>query len=187
MFRLELTQSVVYKNKIVFGCIVLLFLASLVLLIFSQDKRSYEKTQQQIGLLASAVRSHYAWQPHYWGLSNEQALQKKIVPQTLLNNNKIMSALGRPLLIGADLSGTPVPSGDREFMISVPNLSKKSCEKLILLPLSDNIGLGLLKIVVENNHQLHTFEWGGENPLPIQAQAAQNICAQQNNIGFVFN
>lgn len=186
MFELKPIWTIIYKNKIVSASVVVLLLACLIILFAPPGKYSYEKTQQQIGALANAVRTYYARQPHYWGLSNKTALQKNLAPKNLLRNNKIMCALGRELLIGSDSKGSPVSPGGREFMISIPDLGQKSCKQLVLIPLSENISLGLLKIVIENNSVQHTFEWGGGNPLPIQAQAAQNACAKQNIISFVF-
>ena len=174
------------QNKIVLLCLVVLLLACLILIFAQTGESGFQKTQQQIETLASNVRSYYAQKPNYWGLSNAVALENGIVPKSMSRKGKIISALGKELFVGGDAQGNPVSIGSREFAISVSDVGNAACRSLATAPLNESFKLGLIRLTIKNNQQVQTFEWGGENALPITKAKALEICSQANTLSWFF-
>ena len=174
------------QNKIVAACLAILLLACLILIFVQTGESGFQKTQQQIETLAGNVRSYYVQKPNYWGLSNAVALEKGIVPKNMNRNGKIISALGKELFVGGDTEGNPVSIGNREFAISIADVGTAACRSLATAPLNDFFKLGLIRLTIKNNKQEQTFEWGGENPLPISKAKAIEVCSQANTLSWFF-
>lgn len=186
MITINLPKIRNYQNKYVlaFGIAILAFL--LLILLWPSAQKSFEKTQIQVESLAESIRQHYNRQPNYWGLDTATALQKGIIEPQMNRNGKIISALGKELLIGGDSLGNAVSIGSREFVVTIPEISAKACRYLAAAPMSDSFKAGLLKIVISTDNQTQTFEWGGENTLPIDKEKAAEICGKTNALSWFF-
>ena len=174
------------QNKVVLACLVVLLLLCLILIFAQTGESGFQKTQQQTEARAGHVRSYYAQKPNYWGLDNTEALEKGIVPKKMNRNGKIISALGKELFVGGDAQGNPVSIGSREFAISIVDVGTAACRSLATAPLNDFFKLGLIRLTIKNNQQEQTFEWGGENVLPVTKAKALEICSQANTLSWFF-
>ena len=93
----------------------------------------------------------------------------------MLHHDKVISAIGREVILGQDADGNMVMPGQRNFMITIPNLSKTACVAMLSHPFKKEEHLGLLKIMLAVSDKTETFEWGGSNPLPITPKTATPI------------
>lgn len=186
MQNFQVMAAQLKENKVVAACLAVVVLALFILIFAHTGENGFQKTQQQVEMLASQVRSYYAQKPNYWGLSNAVALEKGIVPENMNRNGKIISALGKELFVGGDVQGNPVSIGSREFAISIADVGTAACRSLATAPLNDFFKLGLIRLTIKNNEQEQTFEWGGENPLPITKAKAVEICSKNNALSWFF-
>lgn len=177
----------VFYNKYLWGFagVLLLFLVTLMLLQPGQ-KKHFQTAHQELTELAGNIREHYKVRPDYWGLDTTSALKNKLVPAAMLHHGKIISAIGREVILGQDAEGSMVMPGQRNFTITIPNLSKTACVAMLSHPFKKEEHLGLLKIMLEASDNTEMFEWGGTNSLPITKKTAEDFCKNKNNISWTF-
>lgn len=140
------------------------------------------EAQQNMFALTENIRNFYKKRPDYWGLSTQSALKNGLIPQMMLKDSKIYSAVGQNILIGSDEAGSVVMPGMRSFYIIYDGVSKKDCVDMVSYPISEQNKLGLLGIIIKNNKEEVVFQWGGENSLPIKKDKATKICRNKSII-----
>jgi len=181
--------ALILKNKKLFFGLTAFVIAAFIFAVaalLSGNTHGIEKTGQELLSLAQNVREHYKVRPDYWGLSSESAIKNQIVPAQMLHGQKILNALGRPVILGQDPQGNMIMPGTRNFMISMSNLSKSACIELASREFGPDEHLGLLKITIFAPDQVFEFEWGGPFGLPISRDAAAQACKNLNTIGWTF-
>lgn len=140
------------------------------------------EAQQNMFALTENIRNFYKKRPDYWGLSTQSALKNGLIPQMMLKDSKIYSAVGQNILIGSDEAGSVVMPGMRSFYIIYDGVSKKDCVDMVSYPISEQNKLGLLGVIIKNNKEEVVFQWGGENSLPIKKDKATKICRNKSII-----
>lgn len=169
-----------FKSTAVF--IGILVISGFVLHLFSAkpDAKTI-KAHRQVVSLAQQIRSYYRTKPDAWGLNTASAIKNNLADKEMLNGRTLQNALGKEVLLGADILGNTVMPGNRNAVIVYKNLNKKECEALAILPFDEKMQLSLNSITIVNEQE-HTFVWGGENPLPVSEEKAGNICQKANDI-----
>ncbi len=165
---------------------IVVLLASLAFMLHSGQNPRFQKAHQELIDLANNIRNYYKVRPDYWGLDTASALKNGLVPEAMLHDDKIINAIGRKIILGQDAEGNMVMPGQRNFMITMLNLSKTACIAIMSLPLKPEQHLGLLKISLENADGTEEFEWGGANPLPVTEKAAKQFCKNKNSVNWIF-
>ncbi len=140
------------------------------------------EAQQNMFALTENIRNFYKKRPDYWGLSTQSALKNGLIPQMMLKDSKIYSAVGQNILIGSDEAGSVVMPGMRSFYIIYDGVSKKDCVDMVSYPISEQNKLGLLGVIIKNNKEEVVFQWGGKNSLPIKKDKATKICRNKSII-----
>lgn len=177
----------IFHNKYLWGFAgVLLLVLVIIMLLQPGQKKHFQTAHQELTELAGNIREHYKVRPDYWGLDTASALKNKLVPVSMLHHDKVISAIGREVILGQDADGNMVMPGQRNFMITIPNLSKTACVAMLSHPFKKEEHLGLLKIMLAVSDKTETFEWGGSNPLPITPKTAEDFCKNKNNISWIF-
>ncbi len=176
------------KNKQIMACVAigLLLIATLAFLFSTSPKENYANVEQEIFEFSNNIRNHYKLKPDYWGLNNENVIKNSLAPKQLVRNKKIMSSIGREYIIGQNENGDTVMPSQRNFMLTLDNLSKKACKKIATLKIANENHFGLQKVIIGNNSGIHEFEWGSDNPLPVSKEDADKNCENKNRISWVF-
>ena len=176
------------KNMQIIVCaaVILLLAVALYILFSFSIKDNFATVQTELVNLSDNIRNHYKAKPDYWGLNNASVLKNNIAPETIVKNKKIISTIGREFVIGQNENGDMVMPSQRSFMITMSNLSKTACHKLVSFDWAKENHLALQKILLNNGTDIKDFEWGSENPLPIKEDIAKSICSNKNAISWVF-
>ena len=125
----------IFHNKYLWGFAgVLLLVLVTVMLLQPGQKKHFQTAHQELTELAGNIRNHYKVRPDYWGLDTASALKNKLVPVSMLHHDKVISAIGREVILGQDADGNMVMPGQRNFMITIPNLSKTACVAMLSHP-----------------------------------------------------
>lgn len=136
---------------------------------------------QQIEILVQKIRDFYRNKPDAWGLNTASAIQNHLVDSTMIKGRMVQNALGKEVLLGADILGNMVMPGNRNAVIVYKNLTQKECRLIISQQFDEKMQLSLNSISIVNDQE-HTFSWGGENSLPISREKANEICKKANDI-----
>lgn len=145
------------------------------------SQRIITKNVRTIFSISEAIRQHFADKPSYWGLNVEYVIKQNIVPQNLIKNNKLRLEGDITILIGSGVEGDTVMPMAQSFDIILPHLNKAQCISYAESELSDNENLALISLNIINNSGNYTFEWGGENSLPIKKYATKQLCQDKEN------
>ena len=174
------------KNTQVIAYVVvgLILITTMLLLFTTSPKDDWSIVNQEISILADNIRNHYKTKPDYWGLNSQSAA--KFSPKEMVRNDKIVSAIGREFIIGQNEVGNTVMPSQRNFMISINNLSKNACRQIAQFDIDDKNQYGLQKIIINTPTVKTEFEWGGKNSLPISSENANKFCDKKNTISWVF-
>lgn len=159
----------------------ILLLAGIVSHYFSKLDTNVLNAHQQIVSLTQNIRSFYRTKPDAWGLNTASAIKNHLVSEEMLNGRVVQNALGKEVLLGADILGNMVMPGNRNVVIVYKNLSKKECEEIAVLPFDEKMQLSLNAITIVNEQE-HIFSWGGENLLPVSSKKAGEVCQKANDI-----
>lgn len=168
------------------AAVVALILLALVAIFAPAGKELFSETRQEVFTLAEAIHNHYRVRPDYWGLNTQSAIDNKLVPDTLLRGGKVISSMGKEFIIGQDIEGNMVMPGTRQFMISVPNISKSACLGLLTIPVTQEQNLSLTAISLTSENVNTEFTWGGDLALPVSESTAKQYCKNHNTISWVF-
>lgn len=136
---------------------------------------------RQISLLTDNVRKFYRNRPDAWGLNTQSVLKNAIAPQEMVQNGKLVNALGKETIVGANADGMTVMPGGRNFVIAFRDLTYEECVELAALAPDEKTALSLTSETIANATET-MFVWGGEHPLPITRKAAEEFCKQQNSL-----
>lgn len=139
------------------------------------------KNVRMIFSISEAIRQHYADKPSYWGLNTEYVIKQNIVPQSIVKNGKLNLNGGINLLIGTGVDGSTVMPMAQSFDIILPHLNKAQCMSYAESELFDNENLALISLNIINGSGTYTFEWGGQNSLPIKKYATKQFCQDKDN------
>lgn len=176
------------KNMQIIVCaaVILLLAVALYLLFSVSPKNNFDTVQHELVSLADNIRNNYKTKPDYWGLNNESILKNNIAPKELIKNKKIISIIGREFIIGQNENGDIIMPSQRNFMITLSNLSKNACKNLATFNWQEENHLALQKIILRNDNETIEFEWGNSNALPIKEDLANELCSNKNIISWVF-
>ena len=144
------------------------------------DKRIL-KAHQQVETLVEEIRNFYRSKPDAWGLNTASAIKNQLVSADMVNGRLLHNALGKEVLLGADILGNTVMPGSKNAVIVYKNLDKRECQSIISQNFNEKMQLSLNAITIVNDNE-HKFGWGGENPLPISLDKAREICKEANDI-----
>lgn len=174
-----------YRERISFIGVSIIVVVLIGLAILpSKDKRIYLAAQQVMDL-ASSVRRHFQAKPNYWGLNTEQAIAAGIVPEKMIQNGNVVNALNKKVLLGLGENGEPIIPGSIGFDVIYKDINPDICREMLMYPFSEEQRLGIRSISVVNS-ELVTFEWGGENPLPVTEEQAKKVCNKNCSIIWSF-
>lgn len=142
------------------------------------------KANQELVGTAERIRGYYRNRPDYWGLSTGEVLKQNLY-EGVMNNNRILNNLGKPVVIGADSDGNAVMPGQRSFMIEYRELSRKECIELLSFRWQEEDKLGLLSVSLKNDSGSYDFGWenGG---LPVSRNIAEKSCKKDNMVMWFF-
>ncbi|MBE6451019.1 MAG: hypothetical protein E7016_03530 [Alphaproteobacteria bacterium] len=174
------------KNTQVMAYVVvgIILTTTMLLLFVKTPKDNFGNLINELTSLSETIRTHYKTKPDYWGLSKQSVTN--IAPKNLIRNNKIISSIGKELVVGQNENGDMIMPSQRNFMISMNNLTRYACENILALEIADTNQYGLQKIVIRTATDTTEFEWGGKNPLPISQEEAKAHCKNKNSISWVF-
>ena len=147
----------------------------------SASKRIIKQDIQEIFAVSDEIRAHYADRPDYWGLSSEEVVKQKIIPQKFLKNNTIVLSSGSTIAIGNGADAEVVMPFSQTFDIILKNLNKAQCISYAEMPLSDDDLIKLYSIHIINTSGETVFEWGGKKTLPISRYATKDLCLDNGN------
>ena len=139
---------------------------------------------EELVRMTEKIRTHYRNRPDYWGLSNETAISQKFYVGQI-KDDKIIGALGKEVVIGADAEGTQIMPGSRNFMITYRDLNKKECIELSVFRGKEQDKLGLISMSIQNDKGLYDFSWGNKG-LPLTHSRAKQYCREKNDIMWSF-
>lgn len=163
------------------GAVIIIAAAAWFLLKSPKPDANIVTAGNQISLLTDNVRKFYRNRPDAWGLNTQSVLKNAIAPQEMVQNGKLINALGKETLVGADSNGTTVMPGSRNFAITFRGLDYEECVELSALAPDEKTALSLTSETIANETET-MFIWGGEHPLPITRKAAEEFCKQQNSL-----
>lgn len=171
------------KNKrlvVVLGIVALFFLISLVFWL-SKPNEKIVMAHQQVSDLATNIRRFYQAKPDAWGLNTSTAIKNGLPTPQMINGRQLQNALGKEVLLGADILGNTVMPGSRNAVIVYKNLNKEECEVMATMSFDEKMQLSLNTISIVNEKE-YKFTWGGENSLPVSEAKADEICLDANDI-----
>lgn len=148
--------------------------------IFSQ--KIINKNLDEIFTISDQIRQYYADRPDYWGLSTSEVVQKKIIADTFLNNDKIIISGNKEIFIGQGKEAEIVMPRSSSFDIILPKLTKAQCMAYAEKKLSSDNEVKLVSIQIINQTNETSFEWGREPSLPIKKYASKDLCSDNDNI-----
>lgn len=139
------------------------------------------KNVRAIFSISEAIRQHFADKPSYWGLDTEYVIKQNIVSPDIIKNNQVRLNGGITILIGSGVDGSTAMPMAQSFDIILPHLNKAQCISYAESELSDNENLALISLSIVNNSGTYTFEWGGQNSLPIKKYSTKQLCQDKEN------
>ena len=174
------------ENMQIWVCVVVgvLLIATLSLMFDFSTENSSKKIKNELFELSETIRQKYQTKPDYWGLSKTSVIE--IAPQNMTINNKVVSSTGREFIVGSNEHGDVVMPSQRNFMITLANVNKKTCLDIATLDLDNEKHLSLHKIILRSEEKTIDFEWGKENNLPITKENAKKHCSNKNSISWIF-
>ena len=178
----------IYQHKYFWSCAIGVIVVSVLtlILLLSGKQTHFNTAHQELSVLADNVRNYYKIRPDYWGLDTANAVKNHLIPEEMLHNGKVISAIGREIVLGQDAEGNMVMPGMRYFALSMHNLSKSACVAMISQPFSQEDHWGLLRIVLVTPDKTQIFEWGGNPNLPVSKKDAKQFCQNKNIVSWIF-
>lgn len=176
------------KEKIIayaWGISLIIIVLIGVLLCVNRPNPEIVKAYHELIGTAGKIRGYYSNRPDYWGLNTGAALKQNL-HEGVMNNNRILNNLGKPVVIGADSEGNAVMPGQHSFMIGYRGLSRKECIALLSFRWSEEDGLGLLSVSLKNDAGgVYDFVWE-DGGLPVSRGMAGKYCGQDNSVMWFF-
>lgn len=181
-------------GKTINGAIVLysaLAIISLILIgylgISILKKPHYKDVHQEMTELATLVHQQYQKRPDYWGLNSEKILKNESLPTPMKKHQKIVSHIGREIIIGSNVDGDMVMPGGRQFMLTMDNLSRNVCIGLLSDIETLKTDPAWESLIVYNENGTTEFSWSADNSLADLPHKASEICVNRNKISWLFH
>lgn len=134
-------------------------------------------TVAEMELLAGNIRRLYQSRPDYWGLNTQMVLDKKIYPNKMGENGKLISVLGNEILVGDGVSGNVLMPGSRNFDITYQGLTKKQCIQLVSYEFDQSFWLMVMGLTIAYKDTQQLFTWDDpEYKLPVSKANAKKLC-----------
>lgn len=147
----------------------------------SLTQKIISKNIVEVFEIADRIREQYLDKPDYWGLSTEYAAKKQLIDPKFIKNDKIVLSSGTEIFIGEGEKAEVIMPLSQNFDISMRGLNKAQCIAYCEAELGQERLLGIIRLTIVNKGGTYIFEWGGENPLPVQKYAAKDFCLDTDN------
>ncbi len=115
---------------LVIAIVAFLIIGGLTLFVQAQNQGQAQRAQQQLGNLASSIRSLYAGQSTYTGIDIPTLYRLAAVPEDMQdggNNQAVFNSFGGAVAIS---DGNGCGGGAGDFCITFPGLTQESCQQL---------------------------------------------------------
>ena len=177
----------VNKIQIISAVCVILVLTLFASVLFKKQvdterNPKFEIAATELLALSGNIRNFYRIKPDYWGLDKASAIDNKIVPESMVKEDRIVNILNSDVEIGQGIDGTLTMPGTRSFDITYKNLDFASCVGLASFAFSQEESLGLLSLTIISGDKSHELSWGKEQGLPLALGVAKKFCNEVNNI-----
>lgn len=163
-------QSIEKKYLLAGGAFIIAMIVAVMMMIFMLSDNKSRKDMLELENLAKSIRNFYKNRPNYWGLDTNFAIS---------NNLYQKGENGIDTIVGQGFEGYKVMPGNTTFDIAYKNLNHQKCVYLLSSVLSENQKIVLVSISVQGIDE-KTFDWGGENSLPITTGTAKKMCKNDN-------
>jgi len=177
------------KNKEKF--IMYIWICSLVAIVFigillclQRPAGEIIQTNKELLSTADKIRSFYRNRPDYWGLNTQEVIANKLYVGQI-ENDKLINALGKEVVVGSDVEGTNIMPGQRSFVISHLKATNKECIELAAFRWQEEGKLGLISFSIQNDSGDYEFSWGNKG-LPLSRSRAKQYCKEENNLLWTF-
>ena len=155
-----------------------------IILVWQRPSSEVISASKELMETSEKIRTYYSNRPEYWGLDTYEAISKKLYSGKI-TNNQIINNFGKPVVIGADVKGTPISVGMRGFTITYQHLTQDECVGLTSFNLSEKEKLGLMSVTIQSEKGIYRYEWG-EKELPLSHSRARRSCGENNDILWSF-
>ncbi len=147
----------------------------------TQSRSEAKKNVKELFVIANTIRDNYIGKADYWGISTASVLKNNILPKKYIIDNKIILSGNREVLIGSGVNADIVMPQSQTFDIVIKDLNKTQCMAYSEVVLEDEELVSLNQISIVNDLGSYSFEWGGNNPLPVQKYSSKNLCSDNKN------
>jgi len=174
-------------RKKTLAVIVVLVLTAIGLLMFAccgQSGANVKNMEQQIIALAQNIRKYYSVKADFWGLCTAEVLQQKLYPSDMISeNDRLVGAMGKNVVVGMNEEGAVVMPSIRQFVIAVAGLNSDECLALADSKFDEKFWLGVTAVAIKNSVSAQKFEWGNSNfALPLSKKTAKTLCSDKDNV-----
>ena len=159
------------------------------LVVQSQQNIGARIAGEQIGNLATNIRTKYGARLDFWGLNTREVIRKRLFPAGMRPEGDILIGyFNNPVEIGADESGATVMPTVRQFAIAFNDLNQEQCSSLASFDFEQKFWLGVVKMSIVNEQVSQDFNWGAkEFGLPAKKKETKNLCQnKRNSVVFYF-
>lgn len=170
-------------NRQIFALIGSMLLA-IVLLVWWYVKPDgrVNRAATQVFAIAETLHRQYIGKPDYWGLNTDLVINKKMLADNFYKKDKLVNALGKPILIGSGAEGSVVMPGEKSFDIVYSGLSLHECVALVTHNYEQSKTLGLLQITIVGGNVSQSFGWGEVRTLPVSRPEAKKFCKSNSTV-----
>ena len=174
-------KKIKFDNKYIFSALIAALIICFMFLIFSSPSNESQEAMDELADLTTSIHDNFQKKPDYWGLNTKFVIDNKLIADSMIKDDKIISVLGNEIEVGADENATLSMPGTQSFSIIYKNISRKDCVILSSYNLDYAEKIGLINIKIKNTHETKEFSWGGDNKLPISIAEAKNNCLNSEN------
>ena len=172
-----------YNRTIAAIATILLAILGVSVFIFSEEDNGISAAAKELSELSGNIRQYYQARPDYWGLNTQTVIDKKIYPEQMLKNGKLVGFMGNTVLVGSGIEGTMLMPGARNFDVVYKGLSSKQCVGLGSHKFEQKFWLGVSGVSILSDNQETLFDWDDKNNrLPISKAQAKKSCGKSNTI-----
>ena len=147
----------------------------------TQSRSEANKNVKELFVIANNIRDNYIGKADYWGISTASVLKNNILPKKYILDNKIILSGNREVLIGSVVNADIFMPQSQTFDIVIKDLNKTQCMAYSEVVLDDEELVSLNQISIVNDLGTYSFEWGGNNPLPVQKYSSKSLCLDNKN------
>ena len=147
----------------------------------SSSKRVINKDINEIFQISDEIRGYYIGKPDYWMLSTDKIIKEKVISNNFISNGKIVLSSGKKVFVGDGIDASPVMPMYQSFDIVIKDINKSECINFVEYPLDEDKIVSLQKISIYNSNSDISYEWGGDNPLPVKKYSSKSHCADFGN------